>query len=316
MATPNLTRNDRIWVTGHTGLLGHALVTELREQGYLDVITASHGELDLCDASATEEFVRDLQPKAIIHCAARVGGIQANSAFPSEFITENLKMQTNVIETAHRADVHHVVLMGSNCMYPLAAKQPMMESELFQGPIEPSNLAYGVAKMAGLVQTDSYRKQYGRRYFCVIPASLYGPHDCFNPERSHVTAALMVKFHAAKKVKQPSVEFWGTGKPLRELMFSRDAARGIITLLEKYEAEKGAVNLGTGKEWRINEIAEQMATAVGYEGHIKFDHVHADGNPRKLLDSTKAFSYGIHPRVSLAEGLKLTYDWFLDSPWA
>lgn len=308
-----ISKTDRIWITGHTGLLGQALRSELKRAGYNDILTCARSHLDLRDGAKTFSFLKEHRPRAVIHCAALVGGIQANSARPAEFITDNLQMQSNVIHGSHMHDVEHLIVFGSNCMYPLTAPQPIKESELFKGPMEPSNLAYGTAKMAAMVQVESYAKQYGRRYFCVIPASMYGPFDAYDPARSHVAAALMLRFHLAKKKGLKAVELWGSGKPLRELLFSQDAARGIVQLLENYDASRGAINLGAGEEFSIKDLAHHMAAAVGFAGDVQFDQVHPDGNPRKLLDSAKAFEYGFRPQVKLDHGLKLTYDWFLSS---
>ncbi len=309
MATLELKKSDPVFVTGHRGLLGSAIAAELLAQGYTNVQTAPRSELDLTDQKATYEFLRANKPKAVIHCAALVGGIHANSKRPAEFLQQNSAMQSNVIHGSHLADVQNLIFFGSNCMYPTAAPQPMNESLIMSGPMEPSNLAYGSAKVAGVVQTDAYRKQFGRRYFSIIPCSLYGPNDCFDPEQSHVTPALILKFHRAKVEKQSSIEMWGTGKPRRELMFSGDAARGAVLLLEKYDATQGPINLGAGDDLSVGEIAEITAQTVGFKGEVKFDLSKPDGNMRKLLDSSRARDYGFMPQVELRDGLKKTYEW-------
>lgn len=315
MAISSLQKNDPIFVSGHRGLLGSALVAELKDQGYTNLILAPHSELDLIDQARTFDFLKSTRPKAVLHCAARVGGIQANSKFPAEFIAQNLASTYNVIQGAHLADVENLIFFGSNCMYPTAAPQPMPENQILQGPMEPSNLAYGAAKVAGLVMTDSYRKQYGRRYFSVIPSSLYGPNDNFDPTQSHVTPALLLKFHQSKRSGASSMEMWGTGKPRRELLFSRDAAAGIVMLLEKYDVSLGAVNLGAGDDLSVREIGETIAQVVGFTGEIKFDTTKPDGNMRKLLDSSRAQSLGFKPKTSLKDGLKMTYDWLTSAEY-
>lgn len=302
-------KSDPIFISGHKGLLGSAIVAELKAQGYANLITVPRAELDLTRQSETFAFLKKIRPKAVIHCAALVGGIQANSKRPGEFLADNLSLQHNVIHGAHLAGVENLIFFGSNCMYPTAAPQPMPESQILQGPMEPSNLAYGAAKVAGVVQTDSYRKQYGRRYFSVIPASLYGPNDNFDPQQSHVTPALLLKFHQAQLKGLPSIDLWGTGKPRRELMFSSDAARGVILLLEKYDAGLGTINLGAGDDLSVREIGETIAEVVGFKGKLEFDTSKPDGNMRKLLDSSRANGLGFKPSVSLREGLKKTYEW-------
>ena len=249
------------------------------------------------------------KPAAVIHCAALVGGIQANTTRPAEFSAVNLVLQNNVIHGSHLAGIKHLVFFGSNCMYPTGANQPIPETQLLQGPMEASNLAYGTAKAAGVTQVDSYRKQYGYRYFSVIPASLYGPNDNFDPAQSHVTPALLLKFHQAKIKGASSIQLWGTGEPRRELLYSADAAKGTILLLEKYTAEQGTINLGAGDDLSVREIGETIAQIVGFAGKLEFDNSKPNGNMRKLLDSSRARSLGFKPQVALREGLNRTYAW-------
>ena len=308
---PELKKTDSIYVSGHHGLLGSAVVAELKVNGYTKIVTASRDELDLTDQAATYAFLRELRPRAVIHCAALVGGIHANSKRPAEFLAQNLFMQAHVIHGAHLADVPHLLFFGSNCMYPTAAPQPMPEAQILQGPMEVSNLPYGAAKVAGLVQTDSYRKRSGRRYFTIIPASLYGPHDNFAAEQSHVTPALILKFHQAKVQGAETIELWGTGNPRRELLYVADAARGVVQLLETYDANLGAVNLGAGVDLTVREIAETIAKVVDFSGRLIFDKSKPDGNMRKLLDSSRARQFGFQPAISLVDGLKKTYAWLL-----
>lgn len=304
-----ISKNDSIFVSGHRGLLGSALVAELKEQGYSNLILAPRSELDLTDQAATFSFLMSVKPKAVLHCSGRVGGIQANSAHPAQFISENMSQVHNVIHGSHLADVENLIFFGSNCMYPTAAPQPMPEEQIMKGPMEPSNLPYGAAKVAGVVMTDAYRKEYGRRYFSIIPSSLYGPNDQYDPKSSHVTPALLLKFHQAKRKGEKSIDMWGTGKPRRELLYSRDAAAGVVLLLEKYDASQGAINLGAGDDLSVREIGETIGEVVGYQGEIKFDTTKPDGNMRKLLDSTRAQTLGFKPKTSLREGLKMTYEW-------
>ncbi|MGE0526033.1 MAG: GDP-L-fucose synthase family protein [Bdellovibrionales bacterium] len=301
----------RLFVSGHRGLLGRAVVEELRRAGYRNILTVSREELDLTSQGATEDFLKSTRPDAVIHCAALVGGIHANSSRPAEFLRDNVMIQTNVIHGSHLADVNTLVFFGSNCMYPVAAPQPMPEETLLQGPIEPSNLAYGAAKIAGMVQCQSYFKQYGRNYFTVIPASLYGPHDNFDLQSCHVTPGLLLRFHQAKTRGDPEFTVWGTGRPRRELLYVDDAAAGVRLLLERWEAAKGPVNLGAGEDISVREIAETIQKVVGYKGKLIFDTSKPDGNPRKLLDSARARALGFHPEMNLEEGLRRTYDWML-----
>lgn len=306
-----ISKSDKIFVTGHRGLLGHAVVDTLNNSGYSNLITVPKEELDLTNQSATEFFIKDIKPKAIIHCAALVGGIQANSSRPAEFYRINAALQTNVIHGAHLADVQTLMFFGSNCMYPTAAAQPMPEEAILTGPAEPSNLAYAAAKLSGFVQCKSYHQQYGRNYFTVIPASLYGPHDNFDLNQCHVTPALLLRFHKAKKNNDSQFVIWGTGKPRRELLYVEDAARGIQLLLENWDASKGPINLGAGDDISVREIAETIASVVDYKGDLVQDTSKPDGNMRKLLDSTRVQKIGFQPKVNLKDGLKQTYDWLM-----
>lgn len=312
---PNVQRSDAIYVSGHTGLLGQAVVRRLTAAGYTNLITCPRSELDLRDQAKTYKFLDTMKPKAVIHCAALVGGIHANTARPAEFLFDNSAMQANVIHGSHLAGAHTLMYFGSNCMYPVAAPQPMPENLLLSGPMEPTNIAYGAAKAAGMVQVDSYSKQYGRNYFCVVPASLYGPHDNYDVSQCHVTPALLLRFHMAKKEKQPTFTVWGTGTPRRELMFVDDAARGVQLLLEGYSASQGPINLGAGDDLSVREVAEAIKEVVGFEGELTFDLSKPDGNPRKLLDSSKIGKLGFKAATPLKDGLKKTYDWLLSAPY-
>jgi GDP-L-fucose synthase len=309
-----LSRSTSVFVTGHEGLLGSALCTELRKAGFEKVLTVPRSQLDLTNQEQTCAFLKRERPGAVVHCAALVGGIRANIARPGDFITQNLEMQVNVIHGSHLADVEHLVFFGSNCMYPSDAAQPLKEDSLLSGPIEKSNLAYGIAKAAGLVQVRSYLEQFGRRYFTVIPASLYGPNDNFDLETGHVTPSLLLRFHQAKEGGVPEVVLWGTGKPRRELLHAADAARAVILLLDGYDAQKGPINVGYGDDYSVEEIGRTIAEVVGFEGKVSFDTSKPDGAARKLLDSSRIEAMGFKPELSLTQGLKQTYDWLVSAP--
>ncbi|MGZ3723697.1 MAG: GDP-L-fucose synthase family protein [Bdellovibrionales bacterium] len=308
-----MTKPDKIFVTGHRGLLGSAVIADLKSAGYKNLLTATRAELDLTDEARTHEYLRKNKPDAVIHCAALVGGIQANTARPAEFLQQNLSLQNNVIHGSHLAGVNKLIFFGSNCMYPTGSQEAMPEEHLLQGPIEPSNLAYGAAKIAGFVQCQSYHKQYGRNYMTVIPASLYGPHDNYDVTTCHVTPAILLRMHLAKKANDPTFTVWGTGKPRRELLFVGDAARGVRMIYEGWDASMGPVNLGCGTDISVAEIAESIKKAVGYTGNLVFDTTKPDGNYRKLLDSTRIGKLGFAPQVNLFDGLALTYKWLMTS---
>jgi GDP-L-fucose synthase len=308
-------KSAAIFVTGHRGLLGRAVVQELQAAGYDHIVTAARAELDLTDAGRTLNFFMDMRPRAVIHLAALVGGIHANKSRPAEFAYQNLAMQTNVIHSAHHSGTETLLYFGSNCMYPSGATQAMAEEQLLQGPVESSNLAYAAAKIAGHVQAQAYHQQYGRNYFTVIPASLYGPHDNYDLEQCHVTPALLRRMHQAKKAGQPEFVVWGTGDPRRELLYVGDAARGVRQLLERWTATSGsAVNLGCGRDWSVRAIAETLKEVVGFKGRLVFDTTKPDGSPRKLLDSQKAEALGFHAATDLPTGLAKTYQWLLEAP--
>ena len=309
MASVNKT--DKIFITGHRGLLGSAIQSELKNAGYTNVVTIARKDLDLTEQSSTYDFLEKLKPRAVIHCAALVGGIHANTSRPADFLHENISMQSNVIHGSHKAGVETLLFFGSNCMYPTGPTEPMPEVMLLTGPAEPSNLAYAVAKNAGYVECLSIHKQHGRNYFTVIPASLYGPNDNFDLDQCHVTPALLLRFHLAKKNFDKHFSVWGTGNPRRELMASEDAARGVRLLLEQWDASKGPVNLGAGDDISVREIAETIQRVVGFDGDLKFDTTKPDGSMRKLLDSSKIQKLGFKPEIGLEAGLKKTYDWLL-----
>jgi len=300
----------RIWVAGHTGMVGSAISLFLEARGD-DVIKVGRGEVDLRNQSAVEHWLRDTRPDEIVFAAAKVGGIMANDTLPAEFIYDNLAIAANVIHSAHSAGVDRLVFLGSSCIYPKFAPQPIKEEALLTGPLEPTNEWYAIAKIAGIKLCQAYRKQYGRRYISVMPCNLYGPRDNFDLTSSHVLPALMRKFHEAKLGCSPTVTVWGSGLPLREFLHVEDLARGVVHCLDHYD-EYEHINCGAGSEISILELAHTVGRAVGYDGEIVFDRSKPDGTPRKMMDSTKMMALGWRPEISLDEGIASTYKWFLE----
>jgi len=307
-----ISKSDKIFVAGHRGLVGSALVRTLRAKGYENLLLKTHSELDLMNQAAVEAFFQAEKPDAVILAAAKVGGIGANSAYPVEFIAENLVIETNVIRAAYAAGTMKMLFLGSSCIYPRLAPQPINEESLLTGPLEETNAPYAVAKIAGLTMCDAYNKQYGTQYVSVMPTNLYGPGDNFDLEKSHVIPAIMRKMHDAKIVSAPSVTLWGTGKALREFLYVDDLAEACVFLLER--GFSGLINIGCGEDMTIADLAVKIATAVGYAGSIEFDAIKPDGTPRKLLDVSKLTALGWKPTVGLEEGLKRAYEWFLANP--
>lgn len=303
--------DKRVWVAGHSGMVGaatcHALASEKCE-----ILTAPRTELDLLRQSDVEDWCARRKPDAVIVCAGRVGGILANDTFPAEFIYQNLTLEANIINSAYLTGVEKLIFLGSSCIYPKHAPQPMQESALLTGPLEPTNEWYAIAKIAGIKLCQAYRKQYDCDFISAMPTNLYGPGDNFDLQSSHVVPALLNKFHAAKKAQADSVEVWGSGKAKREFLHVQDCAEGIIHLLKNY-SDMDHVNLGTGKDIEIRELAELIKRVVGFEGEIQFDNSKPDGTPRKLLDVSKILALGWRHSVSLETGLKATYDWLLDN---
>lgn len=297
-----------IFVAGHKGLVGQALVRRLGGEG-AKIIVASRAELDLRDQAATKAFLSEAAPDAVIVAAATVGGILANSTYPVDFLNDNLLIETNLIGGAHECGIDRLLFLGSSCIYPREAPQPMNEGALLTGPLEPTNQWYAIAKIAGIMLCRAYREQYGRSYIAAMPTNLYGPGDNFDLNNSHVIPALMRKIDAATRERRPTVEIWGTGTPLREFMHVDDLADALVFLLKSYD-DAEHINVGSGQEVTIASLATLLAEVIGYQGELVFDSSKPDGPPRKALDSTRIAALGWTPRYSLAEGLGQTYAWY------
>jgi GDP-L-fucose synthase len=302
--------SSKIFVAGHNGLVGSALVRKLREKGFNNLLLKSRSELDLTNQHAVEVFFANEKPEYVFLAAAKVGGIHANSTYPAEFIFSNLQVQMNIINESWKYKVKKMLFLGSSCIYPKSVPQPMREDALLSGYLEPTNEAYALAKIAGIVMCRSYNKQYGTDFISVMPTNLYGPNDNYHPLNSHVLPALIRRFHEAKVKSIPSVTIWGTGTPTREFLYSDDLADACIFLMEKHSGNE-MVNIGTGSEVTIKELALHVKNAVGYEGDIAFDATKPDGTPRKLLDCSRLHSMGWHHSVELDEGIKSAYEDFL-----
>jgi len=303
-------KNARIYVAGHRGLVGSALVRELARQGYDRLILRTSSELDLRDQAATSAFFRAERPDYVLLAAAKVGGIVANSSFPAQFIYDNLMIQNNVIHSSYLSGVTKLLLLGSSCIYPRLAPQPIREDSLLTGPLEPTNEPYAIAKIAGIKMCQSYNRQYGTRFVCAMPTNLYGPNDNFDLTTSHVLPALIRKFHEAKLAGESSVTVWGSGTPYREFIHVDDVAQASLFLMEKYEGWD-PVNVGSGQELTIRELAQKVGAVVGFEGDIRFDASKPDGTPRKLCDVSKIHGLGWRHRIDLDAGLRETYAWYL-----
>ncbi len=305
-------KTDKIYVAGHRGLVGSAIVRSLKEKGYGNVIGRTHRELDLCDQAAVRAFFEKERPDIVVLAAAKVGGINANNTKPAEFAYSNLQIQCNVIQSSHEFHVKKLLFLGSTCIYPRMAPQPIPEDALLTGPLEETNEAYAVAKIAGLEMCKFYKRQYGDDFISCMPTNLYGPYDNYDLEGSHVMPAMIRKFHEAKKAGKPSVELWGTGAPLREFLYVDDMADACVYLLENYSGEQH-VNIGSGKELTIKELAELVKKTVGFEGDIVWNTEMPDGTPRKLTDVTKLHRLGWKHKVELEEGIAKAYAWFCEN---
>lgn len=300
---------SRVFVAGHNGLVGSAVVRSLRRQGYTDPIVRSRHELDLTDQAQVRAFFDAEKPDAVIMAAAKVGGIHANNTQPADFMRDNLVIQDNVIESAYRADVKKFVFLGSSCIYPKMAEQPIKEDSLLTGPLEPTNEWYAVAKIAGLKMCQAYRRQFGFNAISLMPTNLYGPGDNFDLQKSHVLPALIRRFHEAKLRGDKQISVWGTGTPRREFLHVDDMADATIYLLEHYDAEP-IVNVGWGEDVTIRELAETVLSAIQCSGELVFDASKPDGTPRKLLDTSRLSSLGWKPKITLKSGIESTYKWF------
>ena len=299
-------------MAGHRGLVGSAIVRKLREKGYQNLVYRTRKELDLRDKNQVDEFFEREKPEYVFLAAAKVGGIVANNEFPADFIRDNLMIQTNVIDAAYRNGVKKLLFLGSTCIYPKFAPQPLKEEYLLTGELEPTNEPYAIAKIAGIKMCQSYNRQYGTKYISVMPTNLYGPNDNFDLHTSHVLPALIRKFHEAKENNAPYVEVWGTGTPRREFLYSDDLADACIFLMKNYEGNE-IINIGVGKDISIKELAEKIKNVVGYQGEIKFDTSKPDGTPRKLVDVSRINALGWKASISLDEGLQKVYQWFLEN---
>ena len=311
--------DSRIYVAGHRGLAGSAIVRRLRAKGYGNIVSRTHGELDLTDAAAVRRFFNDERPQVVFLAAGKVGGILANNTYPAEFIFQNLAIEANVIDAAYRAGVQDLLFLGSSCIYPRDCPQPIKEEYILTGPLEPTNRPYAIAKISGIELCWSYNRQYGTRYFCAMPTNLYGPNDHYDLQTSHVLPALIRKFHEAKAGGAASVTLWGSGAPRREFLYSDDMADGCIHLMEAFadpavkgrffgEEQPPLVNVGFGRDQTIRELAEVVRDAVGAQASIEYDRSKPDGTPQKLLDVGKLADLGWRARVSLAEGVRLAYE--------
>ncbi|TAN52634.1 MAG: GDP-L-fucose synthase [Methylococcaceae bacterium] len=300
----------RIYVAGHGGLVGSAIVRCLREQGYAEPLTRSHAELDLCDQVAVSRFFCEERPEYVFLAAAKVGGIHANNTFPADFITVNLQIQTNVIHAAWRSGVKRLLFLGSSCIYPRDCPQPIREEYLLTGPLETTNEPYAVAKIAGIKMCEAYNRQYGTSYVSLMPTNLYGIYDNFDLENSHVIPALIRKFHEAKLSGAPAVSVWGSGEPRREFLHVDDLAAACVHVMALI-GHTEMVNVGTGEDLKISELARLVADVVGYKGNIVFDRDKPDGTPRKLLDVSRIRGLGWQPMIELRTGLAEVYEWYV-----
>ncbi len=307
-----MNKNDKIYVAGHRGLVGSAIVRNLKAKGYTNIIGRTHKELELTDQVAVRRFFEEERPDVVVLAAAKVGGINANNTTPAEFAYDNMQVQCNVIQCCHEYKVKKLLFLGSSCIYPKMAPQPIPEDALLSGPLEPTNEAYAIAKIAGLEMCKFYKRQYGDDFISCMPTNLYGPHDNYDLKGSHVLPAMLRKFHEAKLNGDKSVELWGTGTPLREFLYVDDMADACVFLLENYDGEQH-VNIGTGKEVTIKQLAELVKETVGFEGEIIWNSSMPDGTPRKLCDVTKLHNLGWMHKVELEEGVKLAYEWFKEN---
>ncbi|MEB2629671.1 GDP-L-fucose synthase [Peribacillus frigoritolerans] len=307
-----MNKNSKIYVAGHRGLVGSAILRNLQKEGYENLVLRTSKELDLREKNQVDTFFSEERPDYIFLAAAKVGGIVANNEFPADFIRDNLLIQTNVIDASYRYGATKLLFLGSTCIYPKMAPQPLKEEYLLTGELESTNEPYAIAKIAGIKMCQSYNRQYGTKYISVMPTNLYGPEDNFDLHTSHVLPALIRKFHEAKESNLPFVEVWGTGTPLREFLYSEDLADACVYLMNNYSSDE-MVNIGVGHDLSIKELAEKIKAVVEYNGEIIFDKTKPDGTPRKLVDVTKLNSLGWKATTSMDEGLRKAYQWFLEN---
>jgi GDP-L-fucose synthase len=305
-----MNKDSKVFVAGHRGLVGSAVLRCLERRGYSQLLTRTRREVDLADYRAVEALFQEERPAVVIDAAAKVGGIHANNSYPADFIRDNLFIQNNLIDCAHRAGVGKFVFLGSSCIYPKFAPQPMREEHLLAGALEPTNEWYAVAKIAGIKLCQAYRRQHGFDAISLMPTNLYGPGDNFDLENSHVLPAMIRKFHDAKQRGDSAVTLWGTGTPRREFLYVDDLAEAVVFLMESYSGE-GIVNVGVGEDLSIRELAGLVRAEVGFDGELAFDAAKPDGTPRKLLDVSKLHALGWRAKTPLAEGVRETYRWFL-----
>ncbi|MBF0186313.1 MAG: GDP-L-fucose synthase [Magnetococcales bacterium] len=304
--------NARIYVAGHRGLVGSAIVRRFRAEGFNTIITRTHSELDLTRQVDVERFFTEERPEYVVLSAAKVGGIHANNTYPADFIGINLMIQSNIIDAAWRNGVEKLLFLGSACVYPKECQQPIKEEYLLTAPLEPTNEPYALAKIAGISLCDSHNRQHGTRFQTVMPNNLYGPNDNFHLENAHVLPALIRKFHDAKLSGAPSVEIWGTGKPRREFLHVDDMADACLFIMKQNTTTK-MLNIGTGSDVTIRELAETVQKVVGFEGALRFDTTRPDGTMKKLLDSSRLHALGWQAKITLQEGVRTTYQWFLEN---
>jgi GDP-L-fucose synthase len=301
-----------VYVAGHKGLVGSALLRHLQKNGYRNILVRTREELDLRQSDDVRNFFSQAKPEAVVVAAAKVGGIKANSDYPVEFLLENLQIQNNLIAASYEFGVKKLLFLGSSCVYPKLAAQPIREESLLTGPLESTNEPYAIAKIAGIKLCQAYAQQYGMNFICAMPTNIYGPGDNFDLEKSHVLAALIRKVHEAKLRNQREVTIWGTGTPRREFLHADDLADALRFLLENYDSSE-IVNVGCGEDLTIRELVETVARVIGFEIELVFDTTKPDGTPRKLLDTTRLQALGWKPRISLIDGIQQTYHWFLES---
>ena len=305
-------KSSKIYLAGHTGLVGSSILSELKEQGYTNILTRTHRELELLDFQSVADFFKSEKPEYVILAAATVGGINANNTFPAEFIYQNIQIQNNVIHNSYLSEVKKLLFLGSSCIYPRDCLQPIKEEYLLTGSLESTNEPYAIAKIAGIKMCQSYNRQYKTDYICVMPTNLYGINDNFHPENSHVIPGMITRIHNAKIKNTPSVTIWGTGNPRREFLFSRDLANACLYLLNSYSGNE-IINIGTGIDLTIKELALLICDIAGYKGNLVFDSSKPDGTPRKLLDVARLTNLGWSYTTSLRDGLTMTYNWFVQN---